>query len=72
MWTQARITLYIVGAFGAAASLLAVFNLGTYDADTGMFDLHPFDVRWLGTQAALWIAPVVAGIAAKFGWGRKE
>ena len=70
MWTQARITLYIAAALGALASLAAVFQLGTYDAETGMFDLHAFDVKWLATQVALWVAPVIAGIAAKLGWGR--
>jgi len=70
-WTPARIALYLAGFFGALASIVAVFGLGTYDPATDMLDIHPFNVKWLATQIALWIAPVLATVAAMLGWGKK-
>ncbi len=71
MWTQARIALYLATVFGGAAFLLAAFGAGTYDAATGMFDLHPVDVKWLGAVVAGPVSAALATVAAWFGWGRK-
>jgi hypothetical protein len=71
MWTQARLAVYITAAFGAGAALIALLGLGSFDKETWMLDLHPFDVRWLATQVTVFVAPVVAWVALKFGWGRK-
>lgn len=71
MWTQARLALYITAAFGGAATLIALMGFGTYNKATWMLDLHPFDVRWLAGQVAMFVAPVVASVAVKFGWGKK-
>jgi hypothetical protein len=71
MWSQARLTLYIIAAFGMAGSLIALLGFGTFDKETWMLDIHPIDVRWLGGQVAGVIAPVVAAVALKLGWGKK-
>lgn len=71
MWTQARLALYITAAFGGLATLIALMGWGTYDKTTWMLDLHAFDVRWIAGQVAMVVAPIVASIAVKLGWGKK-
>lgn len=69
-WTAIRAIGYIAAlAIGAA---LTAANLGTFDADTGMIDLHPFSLYELAGW--LWAAvgaPAMAAAAVLRGWGRK-
>lgn len=71
MWTQARIAVYLGTLFGGAAFILAVLGAGTYDPQTGMFDLHPVDVKWLAAVVAGPVSAALATVAAWLGWGRK-
>lgn len=68
---QTRLTVYITGAFGAMAALAALMGWATYDSTTNLVDIAPFNVVWLGTQVATWVAPPLAWIAVKMGWGRR-
>jgi hypothetical protein len=61
MWSTARLTTYIGGALAGMAFLAATLGAGTYDAATGTFDLHPFNVWWL---AGIIAAPVGSAMAA--------
>ena len=71
MWTQARIAVYLATALGGAAFVLSVLGAGTYNQQTGMFDLHPVDVKWLAAVVAGPVSAALATVAAWFGWGRK-
>jgi hypothetical protein len=68
MWSQARLAVYITGALGAAATLLALFGWATFDKETWLLDIHPFDVRLLATQISVFLAPPLAWLALKLGW----
>ena len=70
MWTHARITGYLVSIFTGLAFLAVAVGAGTYDAETGLFDLHPVDVKWLAGVIAGPVASAVAAVAAWRGWGR--
>ena len=70
MWTQARIAGYLITVFAGLAFIAAAVGAGAYDAATGMFELHPVDVKWLAGAIAGPIASAVAAIAAWRGWGR--
>lgn len=72
MLTNARIAVYIATALALAAAGAAVLGLGTYNAETGMFDPHPFSVGILATWIAGMASNVLAAIAAFRGWGKKE
>jgi hypothetical protein len=71
MWTQARLTIYITAGLGGLAALIAALGWGTFDKATWMFDPPAFDVRWLATQVTVYVAPFVAWVAVKLGWGKK-
>ena len=70
MWTQARMALYLATVLGGGAFVLAALGAGTYDAATGMFDLHPVDVKWLAGVVAGPVASGIAAVAAWRGWGK--
>lgn len=72
MWTQARLTFYIVAAFGMLASFITLIGAGTFDPETWMLTIHPIDVRWLAGQVAGVISPLLAAAALKLGWGTKQ
>jgi len=72
MLTNARIAVYIASALALAASFAAAMGFGSYDAETGMFDLHPFSVGLLATWVAGIASNVLAALAAFRGWGKKE
>jgi hypothetical protein len=69
-WSQTRFAFYVIAFFTMLASLAAMLNVGTYDSDTGMFDPHPFDVRWLALQLVGVVAPAVSAVAVRLGWGK--
>ena len=71
MWTHARITGYILTFFTGIAFLATAIGVGTYDAGTWLFDLHPVDVKWLAGVVAGPVASGIAAVAAWRGWGRK-
>lgn len=70
MWTQARITGYLATLFAGAAFIAMAFGAGTYDPTTGLFDLHPIDVKWLAGVIAGPVASALAALAAFRGWGK--
>lgn len=70
MWTQARITVYLATILAGVALLLTALGAGTYDPSTGMFDMHPVDVKWLAGAVAGPLASGLATVAALRGWGR--
>jgi hypothetical protein len=70
MW-KLRLTAYIGGFFGIAATFAAAFGWGTYDHATGMFDPPPIDVKALAGFVAAGIGNAVAALALIRGWGRK-
>ena len=71
MWTKARLTTYLGGLIAGLAFILATLGAGTYDASTGQFDLHPFNVWWLAGIVAGPVSSAVAFVALAMGWGRK-
>lgn len=71
MWTQARITAYLITIFAGIGFLATAVGAGSYDAATGLFDLHPVDVKWLAGVVAGPLASGLAALAAFRGWGRK-
>lgn len=72
MWTQVRITGYLVAVFTGVAFLAAAVGAGTYDPATGLFDLHPVDVKWLAGAIAGPVSAGLAALAAFLGWGKKN
>jgi hypothetical protein len=70
MWTQARITGYLATLLAGIAFLAMAVGAGTYDPATGLFDLHPIDVKWLAGVIAGPAASALAAIAAFRGWGK--
>jgi len=71
MWTQARITAYLLTALGMGGTILAAMGYATFDKATGQIDLAPFNLYWVAAPVAGVIAPALAAVAAKMGWGRK-
>lgn len=70
MW-MGRFSVYLTGALALGATLLAAFGWGTYDPATGLFDLHPIDVRAAAGMIVGAVANLVAALAVLRGWGRK-
>lgn len=71
MWTKARLAGYIGVVFAGLAIIAAALGAGTYDLETGMFDLHPFNVYWFAGLIAGPISAAVAAVAVLFKWGPK-
>jgi hypothetical protein len=71
-YTHARFGIYIFAALGGIATVVAMAGYGTYEHDTGMFDLHPIDVRAVAAYLASIVANGLAAIAAWRRWGRTE
>lgn len=71
MWTQARITFYLTTAISLAGTLLVALDWATFNAATGMIDFKPFNAYWLAPPVAGVLAPIMAAVAAKLGWGPK-
>jgi hypothetical protein len=70
MW-KLRLTAYLVGFLGIAATLAAAFGWGTYDHATGLFDPPPIDVKAVGGFIVAGIGNAIAALAVLRGWGRK-
>lgn len=68
MWTAGRIALYIVGL---CAGGLALSGYATFDAETWVLDIHPFNLREFTLTAAATVGNGLAAVAAFRGWGRK-
>ena len=60
-FSAARLATYIGAALAGLAFIASTLGAGTYDPATGTFDLHPFNVWWLGGIIA---GPVASGLAA--------
>lgn len=56
---------------GVAAAWLAAKGLGTYDPETGMFDLAPFSVPTVAGIIVSAGGNLLAGLAWLKGWVRK-
>ena len=69
-WTQARIAGYLTTLFAGVGFVAMVLGAGTYDPTTGLFDLHPIDVKWLAAVIASPASAALATVAAWRGWGR--
>ena len=71
MWTQARLTGYIVALILGAASLAATLGIATYDPATNMMDIKPFNVLWFAGVIAGPVSSAIAAVAVALKWGRK-
>jgi hypothetical protein len=68
-----RLAVYAIGlAAGVAATWAASQGLGTYDPESGVFDLHPFRVDAVVTTAVATVGNLLAGIAVWRGWGARK
>lgn len=67
-WTALRALTYLAGL---AASALALYGMATFDAASGDFDLHPFNLySALGAASGL-VSSALAATAVWRGWGKK-
>ena len=71
MWDKVRLTGYVVAGLSAAAALAKMLGVADYDAATGMVDLHPFNINYLGALIGAAGANAVAAVAVWLKWGRK-
>lgn len=71
-YTYARFGVYIFSALAGLATVVAMAGYGTYDHATGMFDLHPIDVRAVAAYFGSILANGLAAVAAWRKWGRSE
>jgi hypothetical protein len=62
---KGRLVVYILGIL---AGLAAASGYGTYDFETGDFDLHPFNVQEVGTLIVMGLGNVAAAVALWRGW----
>jgi hypothetical protein len=74
-WTKIRGSTYIGLLITAVASLLAAS--GYAELKDGVLIIAPIDLsNWLnpvaGTVASAVAAPLLAGLAVVFGWGKKD
>lgn len=67
-WSLFRGLCY-AATFGA--SLLALGGYATYDASTGVLDLHPFNVKEVVQNGLSVLSSGLAGLALWKGWGKK-
>ena len=67
MW-QARFFIYAIGLGGSA---LALSGFGSFDTETWIFDLYPFDLKEAGGAVISAGANFMAMIAVVRGWGKK-
>jgi hypothetical protein len=69
-WTKARGVAYLVAFI--IGMIMVTLNLGTFDAETGMVDPHPFNIYMAVAAVGAFVgAPLTALIAVIRGWGRK-
>lgn len=71
MWDKVRLTGYTVAFLSAVAALAKMIGVADYDQLTGMVDLHPFNVNYIGAVVGAALANVVAMLAVWRKWGRK-
>jgi hypothetical protein len=68
MWTQSRGFLYVVGIICGG---LALSGYATFDSETWMLDISPFDVREFVLTLGTTGGNVLAAVAVVRGWGKK-
>ena len=69
-WTAIRAAGYVAAL--VIGAVLTAFNIGSFDPETGMVTLHPFNLYELAAWAwAAMGAPAMAAVAVMRGWGRK-
>lgn len=71
MWTQIRVTGYVMAGLSAGAAIAANLGYGEYDAAAMMFDPPPISLAALGGIISPIVMSAVAAVAAVKGWGRK-
>lgn len=69
-FTNARFGVYIFAGLAGIATIVAMAGYGTYDHATGMFDLHPIDVRAVAAYLGSILANGLAAIAVWRRWGK--
>ena len=69
---QARITVYIMAGLSGIAALMALLGVADYDPASGLVDIHPFNVTWIGGLVAPVAASGLATVAAWFGWKPRQ
>lgn len=68
MWTNSRFLLYVVGLLCGG---LALSGYATFDPETWMLDISPFDVREFVLTLGTTGGNALAALAVWRGWGRK-
>ncbi len=68
---KARLGTYATGFVGLVGLILAGANLATFDANTGMLDLAPFNAYALAALLPTGLAVVLAPLALLKGWKAK-
>lgn len=67
MWTG-RLTFYLIGL---VAGGLALSGYASFDPETWMLDIHPFNLREAVLTATTTAGNGLAALAVWRGWGRK-
>lgn len=67
-WTLGRGAIYLLGL---AAGGLALAGYATFDAETWMLDISPFDLKKFVLTIAATVGNGVAALAVWKKWGRK-
>lgn len=68
--SKVRGATYAVSFATIIAGIAAMLDLGTFDAQTGMFDPAPFNVYLLAAAIPPAVASAVAYVAWALGWKR--
>ena len=66
--TAGRGAIYLAGL---AAGVLALSGYATFDSETWVLDIHPFNLREFMLTGATTAGNALAAIAVMRGWGRK-
>lgn len=66
--TKVRGFYYLIGI---GCGVLALSGYATWDPETWVLDIHPFNVREVVMTAGTTFGNVLAAIAVWRGWGRK-
>lgn len=69
MWTNSRLALYVVGLCCGA---LALSGYATFDSETWLLDIKPFNVREFALTVGTTGGNALAAIAVLRNWGRKS
>ena len=72
MWGKSRLTVYVTMALTGLASLLAFLGYATFDRETGLVDLAPFNIYLVAPLIGSVAASALAAVALVLRWGGKQ